>query len=559
MTKQNKNWWKEAIIYQIYPRSYCDGNGDGIGDLRGIIKKLDYLKELGITMIWISPIFSSPNADNGYDISDFYQIMDEFGTMDDFDLLLAESKKRGIRLLLDIVLNHTSDEHPWFLESRSSRTNSYRDFYIWRDGVGDGPPNNWSSIFEGSAWKYDKKTKQYYLHYFLDKQPDVNWESTRLKQALCDALKFWLDKGIDEFRLDVIPFISKRLDFPDTPHSRISETINNVYANGPKIHDHLKYLYQNVWQHYDCFTMGEGVGISLDEVNDYVAENRQEINAIYHFDHFGLDDGPGGRFDPIPIDYEKFKSIFFTWDQALSEDAWGLIYLGNHDLGRMVNRFGSIQFPKQSAKCLLSIILTMRGTPILYMGDEIGMTNTVFDSIDEVDDIMTVNAYHTHTSNGGNPESFMKAANLTSRDHSRTPMHWSSAKFAGFSSSEPWIRMNPNWKIINVETQLSDPNSVLQYCKDLINFRKENQALTLGKLVPVQTKTATIFAYYRSGMNGDLLIIHNLSDAEDQYLLPHDSWCSLEISNDQVSFDRMTVKLKPWQSIILSNKKDQEL
>ena len=547
----NKSWWKEAVIYQIYPRSFKDSDGDGIGDLPGIISKLDYLQSLGVNLIWMSPIFKSPNADNGYDISDYRDVMDEFGTLEDVDRLISGAHQRGIRVLLDVVLNHTSDEHEWFQQSRSSRDNPYREFYFWRDGQqGGGPPNNWTSFFEGSAWEWDEQTRQYYLHYFVKKQPDLNWEHPPVREEMVDLLRFWLDRGVDGFRLDVLPLISKRTEFKDTPYTVFLDTITNVYANGPRIHEFLHLLHNRVWSDYDCFTMGEGIGVTSESVSDYVDESRGELHTIYHFDHLFLNNGPGGKFDVIPVDYQRFKDIFFEWDAALGDSGWGVLCLGNHDFGRMTTHFGSQQYREASAKCLLTILLTLRGTPIIYMGDELGMVNTQFSDMTEIDDVQTRNAFTAHVEGGGDPEEFMDAANVNSRDHVRTPIPWEATDHGGFTSGTPWLALNPNFREINVEDQLGDSNSVLNYCRKLITLRQSSAPLVYGKLIRVHTNVDRLFAYRRVGESGTILVLHNMSDGEMEFTVGSRDLEVITTNYPGVKVENGVAKLLPWQSVV---------
>ena len=387
-----EKWWKEAVVYQVYPRSFNDSNGDGIGDIPGIIEKLDHIKSLGVDVIWLSPVYKSPNDDNGYDISDYYSIMDEFGTMQDFDELLQGIHDRGMKLLMDLVVNHSSDEHAWFQQSKLSKDNPKRDYYIWKKGKNGGPPNNWQSFFSGSAWQYDEHTDEYYLHLFTKKQPDLNWENPALRQEVYKLMKFWLDKGVDGFRMDVISVISKR-NYEDSPYPDFNDTIAHVYANGPKIHDYLKEMYQEVLCKYDAMTVGEGPGIDLENGIKYVAESEKELNMIFHFGHMFIDHGKGGRFDPKPIDFIEFKKVFADWDTKLKDQGWGSIFLGNHDFQRIVSRFGNDgEYWNKSAKLLCLLLMSMRGTPYVYNGDEIGMTNVAFDRIDDYRDVEIMNA-----------------------------------------------------------------------------------------------------------------------------------------------------------------------
>ncbi|MFT7239246.1 MAG: oligo-1,6-glucosidase, partial [Cyclobacteriaceae bacterium] len=420
-------WWKEGVVYQIYPRSFNDSNGDGIGDIQGIIQKLDYLKSLGVDIIWLCPIFSSPNDDNGYDISDYREVMTEFGSMADFDLLLAEMKKRNLRLLMDLVVNHSSDEHAWFVESRSSLDSPKRDYYIWKKGVNGGPPNNWQSFFGGDAWRYDEQTDEYFLRLFTSKQPDLNWENDNVRREVYDVMKFWLDKGIDGFRMDVISLISKR-GYEDTPFEELNETVQKVYANGPRVHEFLQEMNKEVMSKYDMMTVGEGPGIALENGLDYVGIGRKELNMVFHFDHMFIDHGPEGKFDFQPYDLIKFKKIFSDWDKELASKGWNSIFLGNHDFPRIVSRFGNDQeYWKESAKALGLLLHTLRGTTYIYQGDEIGMTNVAFPTIEDYRDIETHNVFQEVKKNNGDLDALMKQIHIQGRDNARTPIQWSAA------------------------------------------------------------------------------------------------------------------------------------
>ncbi len=546
--------WKESVIYQIYPRSYQDSNGDGIGDLKGITNRLPYLSELGVDMIWMSPIFASPNADNGYDTADYYAIMDDFGSMDDFDELLEAAHSYGIGILLDVVLNHSSDEHPWFIKSKSNRTNDYRDYYVWRDGDNNEPPNNWPSFFEGPAWTWDETTNQCYLHLFLDKQPDLNWEHKPMRFELYKMLKYWLDKGVDGFRLDVIPFISKDQNFPDSSYEIFGDTMLNVYASGPRMSEFLGEMHDEVWSKYNCFTLGEGVGIRQENVVQYVDENEKALDAIYHFDHFELDSGPGGKFDVVKVDIKRFKDIFFEWDQTLNTVAWPVNYLGNHDLGRMTSRFGSRQYPEKSAMVLLNVLLTLRGSPIIYMGDELGMENKVFHAIEEFDDVMTRNAYETWMAEGGNNNEFIKAANLSSRDHARTPMPWSTADHGGFTDGQPWIPLNPQYQQVNVDDQRRRVDSVFHFTRRAITIRRNEKALLSGSMERLPENSDTIFAYRRIVDDAEIVVLHNMSDLIQNYFDIESKDYLVLLSNYNVEQQSDAILLNPWQTIILKRK-----
>ncbi len=509
MTYFNRQWWKEAIIYQIYPRSFKDSNNDGIGDLKGIISELDHLKNLGVDVIWLSPMYKSPNADNGYDISDYENIMTEFGTMVDFDDLLRGIHERGLKLIIDLVVNHSSDEHVWFQESRKSRDNPYRDFYIWKKPKPDGsPPNNWKSFFSGSAWQWDEITQEYYLHLFAVKQPDLNWENPALRHHIYNMMHFWLKKGVNGFRMDVIPFLSKDQSFPDSDGSL------EFYANGPRIHEFLKEMNQEVLSKYDIMTVGEAFGVSTNEALDYVGKDRNELQMIFHFDHAV----PRDEINFIQPNPEwtlpQLKSIFQKWDTTMKNDGWNSIYWGNHDNPRIISRLGDTKrYRVKSAKMLATILLTLRGTPYIYQGDEIGMTNCPFDSIDEFDDVQVKNAWNSLILNQHKDASlFLKAANKIARDHARTPMQWSNTKNGGFTEGDKtWLKVNPNFKKINVRADNDNPNSILNYYKALIRFRKEHLVLVYGAFEDILPEHEKIYAYIRSSENKELLIINNVS------------------------------------------------
>ncbi len=509
MTYFNRQWWKETIIYQIYPRSFKDSNNDGIGDLKGIISELDHLKNLGVDVIWLSPMYKSPNADNGYDISDYENIMTEFGTMVDFDDLLRGIHERGLKLIIDLVVNHSSDEHVWFQESRKSRDNPYRDFYIWKKPKPDGsPPNNWKSFFSGSAWQWDEITQEYYLHLFAVKQPDLNWENPALRHHIYNMMHFWLKKGVDGFRMDVIPFLSKDQSFPDSDGSL------EFYANGPRIHEFLKEMNQEVLSKYDIMTVGEAFGVSTNEALDYVGKDRNELQMIFHFDHAV----PRDEINFIQPNPEwtlpQLKSIFQKWDTTMKNDGWNSIYWGNHDNPRIISRLGDTKrYRVKSAKMLATILLTLRGTPYIYQGDEIGMTNCPFDSIDEFDDVQVKNAWNSLILNQHKDASlFLKAANKIARDHARTPMQWSNTKNGGFTEGDKtWLKVNPNFKKINVRADNDNPDSILNYYKALIRFRKENLVLVYGAFEDILPEHEKIYAYIRSSENKELLIINNVS------------------------------------------------
>lgn len=543
----NKTWWKEAIVYQIYPRSFKDSNGDGIGDLPGIIEKLDYIKSLGVTVIWLCPIYQSPNDDNGYDISDYYQIMEEFGTMVDFDTLLAGVHDRGMKLIMDIVPNHTSDEHKWFKESKKSEDNPYRDYYIWQRGKPDQVPNNWLSFFTGSAWQYEEITESYFLHYFSKKQPDLNWENPKLRKEIYEIMHFWFKKGIDGFRMDVISLISKKTDFPDAKSDVFTDIISKYYANGPRVHEFLKEMNKEVLSKYDCMTVGEGPGITLDNALNYVGENRNELHMIFHFDHMYIDNGPGGKYDPIPYNLVDMKNVFTQWDEKLKNKGWGAIFLGNHDFPRIVSRFGNDGlYWQESAKLLATLLLTMRGTPFIYQGDEIGMTNVAYKSIDDYRDIETLNSWKSAIDNCEEPEIMLDLVHAQSRDNARTPMQWDNTQFAGFSSKPPWIKVNDNFELINIAQQETHPNSVLNYYRNMVSFRKKYDTLVYGDYRCLTENDPNIYAYERWDDSYHFLIILNFSDSHLQFSQEIKDDFILKMNNYKENND--VKALRPWEA-----------
>jgi oligo-1,6-glucosidase len=496
-----RQWWKEAVVYQIYPRSFQDSNGDGIGDLPGITSRLEYLRDLGVDVLWLSPHYDSPNADNGYDIRDYRKVMREFGTMQDFDDLLAGVKSRGMRMIVDLVANHTSDEHAWFVESRKSKDNPYRDYYLWRGGKQGSsgellPPNNFGSAFSGSAWTLDPLTGEYYLHLFAAKQPDLNWDNPKVRDEVYDLMRFWLDKGVDGFRMDVIPFISKDAAFPDVlPH----ESQVHINANGPHLHEYLREMNDRVLSHYDCMTVGEAHGITIEDTPRLVDERRHELNMIFNFDTVRLNrDGRNWRAWSLP----ELKAIYTRQDIALGRHSWNTIFLANHDNPRLVSAFGedSPEFRVASAKLLVTMLLTLKGTPYLYQGDELGMTNYPFGSIDEYDDIEAKNAW-THDVLTGRESAEHYLGNLAkvSRDHARTPMQWDASPNGGFTTAtKPWLAVNPNYTAINAAQATADPDSIYHYTQRLLGLRKSTLAFAYGDYEDLAPDHPSLFLYTRT-------------------------------------------------------------
>jgi oligo-1,6-glucosidase len=536
-----KTWWKESVVYQIYPRSFHDTNGDGVGDIKGITEKLDYLKDLGVDVIWLSPVYQSPNDDNGYDISDYRAIMDEFGTMDDWEEMLHEVHARGMKLIMDLVVNHSSDEHKWFEESRKSKDNPYRDYYIWREGKEGKEPNNWESAFSGSVWDYDEKSDEYYLHLFSPKQPDLNWENPELRQEVYDMMKWWLDKGIDGFRMDVINFISKVPNLPDAPNPNGKRYVHggDYFMNGPRIHEYLKEMNEKVLSHYDVMTVGEMPGVDVAEAQNYTADDRNELNMVFQFEHVDLDSGDG-KWDVQPLKLKDLKDTFTKWQKGLEGAGWNSLYLNNHDQPRMVSRFGDdTTYRVESAKMLATFLHTLQGTPYIYQGEELGMTNVHFDSIDEYKDIETLNMYKEKVAQEKeDPVNIMHSIYKKGRDNARTPMQWDDSKNAGFTSGNPWIKVNPNYKEINAEDAVNDPDSVYQYYKELIRLRKENPILVYGQYDLILEEHEQIYAYTRRYEGETLLVILNFSDQESEFVLPEGlkhGGKSLLISNYEVN------------------------
>ncbi|MBL0385393.1 alpha-glucosidase [Tumebacillus sp. ITR2] len=519
-----RKWWKEGTVYQIYPRSFADSNGDGIGDIPGIITKLDYLKNLGIDIIWLSPVYKSPNDDNGYDISDYQDIMDEFGTMADWDNLLAELHARGMKLIMDLVVNHSSDEHRWFVESRKSKDNPYRDYYIWRAGEGDREPNNWESIFSGSAWQHDELTDEYFLHLFSKKQPDLNWENPKVRDEIYNMMTWWLDKGVDGFRMDVINMISKVEGLPSAPaqEGRKYAGGGDYFMNGPRIHEYMREMNEKVLSKYDIMTVGETPGVTPEQAIDYVNEDRHELHMLFQFELMDVDSGHG-KWDIIPYKLTDLKRILSKWQYGLGHGkGWNSLYMNNHDQPRMVSRFGNDEtYRLQSAKMLGTLLHTQQGTPYVYQGEELGMTNVKFDSIDQYKDIETLNMYHEKVHEQGvDPAHVMLTIYIKGRDNARTPMQWDDSANAGFTTGTPWIEVNPNYTEINAKQAVSDPNSIYNYYKRLIRTRKDNLVLVYGEFDELLADSETFYAYTRTLDNERALVVLNFTAQDQTFTLP---------------------------------------
>ncbi|MGG3858177.1 alpha-glucosidase [Metabacillus fastidiosus] len=514
-----RKWWKEAVAYQIYPRSFMDSDGDGIGDLHGIISKLDYLKEFGIEVIWICPIYESPNDDNGYDISNYKGIMEEFGTMDDFDELLAEVHKRGMKLIMDLVINHTSDEHPWFVESRSSKTNRYRNYYIWREGKDGKEPNNWESIFGGSAWEYDDKTDEYYLHLFSMKQPDLNWENKEVRKSLYEMINWWLDKGIDGFRVDAISHIKKVPGFPNLPNPDKMPFVPSFegHMNREGIQDFLGELKRETFDKYDIMTVGEANGVSVEDAEEWVGEEKGKFNMVFQFEHLDL----WGKDVTTGIDIQELKKTFTHWQKGLESFGWNALFLENHDQPRSVSTWGnSEEYRVESAKSLATMFFLMQGTPFIYQGQEIGMTNVKYSAITDYDDVATKNLYIEERARGKSHEEIMEIIWKNGRDNSRTPMQWTDEINAGFTTGKPWLPVNSNYCSINVKQSMQDPDSIYHYYKKMIELRKEHEALIYGSYDPVLEEHDKIFAYTRTLNEDVFLIMANLFEEKASFAFP---------------------------------------
>ncbi|MGO1995683.1 MAG: glycoside hydrolase family 13 protein [Staphylococcus equorum] len=507
----NKQWWKEAVAYQVYPRSFNDSNNDGIGDLQGVIEKLDYIQDLGIDIIWLSPMYKSPNDDNGYDISDYQDIMDEFGTMEDFDQLLDGVHQRGMKLILDLVVNHTSDEHPWFIESKSSKDNPKRDWYIWKDPKADGSePNNWESIFNGSTWEYDKTTGQYYFHLFSKKQPDLNWENKDVKAAVFNMMNWWFEKGIDGFRVDAITHIKKTFEAGDlpVPEGKTYAPAFDVDMNQPGIHDWLQEMKDESLSHYDIMTVGEANGVNPDNADVWVGEDKGKFNMIFQFEHLGL-----WNTGDIKFDVKAYKDVLNRWQKKLEDIGWNALFIENHDQPRRVSTWGDDErFWYESATSHAVVYFLQQGTPFIYQGQEIGMTNYPFESVETFNDVAVVNEYNIVKAQGGDLTELLNKHKMENRDNSRTPMQWSNGINGGFSEHEPWFPVNPNYTEINVSSQQQDSNSILNFYKSLIQLKKSHDIFTYGTFNLIDAENEHVFAYIRELDGKRVLVVGNLTD-----------------------------------------------
>lgn len=547
-----RNWWKEAVVYQIYPRSFMDSNGGGIGDLKGITSKLDYLKELGIDVIWMSPIYQSPNDDNGYDISNYQAIMDEFGTMDDFDELLKEAHQRGIKIVMDLVVNHTSDEHQWFVESRKSEDNPYSDYYIWREG--NQAPNNWGSCFGGSAWQYDESRNMYYLHLFSKKQPDLNWDNPQVRKEVFDMMTWWCEKGIDGFRMDVISMISKTEEMPDGEVHGLYGEFGPYCIHGPNVHKYLKEMNEKVLSKYDLMTVGETPGVTTEQAKLYAGEHSHELNMVFQFDHVDAK-GKYGKWTDQKQPLPQLKEILSKWQTELYGEAWNSLFWDNHDQPRAVSRFGNDapEYRISSAKMLATCLHMMQGTPYIYQGEELGMTNYPFESPSDFKDIESINAYKEWCEDGVvSHEEFWPCIKFTSRDNARTPVQWDDTENAGFTVGTPWISVNPNYKEINAKAELSDPDSVFHYYKKLIALRKQYPVIVYGKYELLLPEDEKLFVYTRTLENEKLLTVCNFSEEEQEFQIPYDfGQGDCLIANYPNDYKNGFVILRPYEAFVL--------
>lgn len=556
-----RKWWKESIVYQIYPRSFKDSNADGVGDINGVTEKLDYLKELGIDVIWLSPVYQSPNDDNGYDISDYRAIMEEFGTMEDFDRMLRKAHERGIRIVMDLVVNHTSDEHPWFVESRKSTDNPYRDYYIWRPAVDGHEPNNWGSCFSGPAWEYDRQTDMYYLHLFSRKQPDLNWDNPKVRREVFDMMNWWLDKGVDGFRMDVISLISKDPEFPDGKPGINGYASFNEPANGAHVHEYLQEMRREVLDGRDTLTVGECSGVTLEEAVKYARSDGRELNMVFQFEHMDVDADGSNKWSDKKMDLRDLKSILTRWQKGLDTVAWNSLFWENHDQPRSVSRFGDDgEYREQSAKMLATCLHMMQGTPYIYQGEELGMTNVPFRDISDFRDLDSINAYHELTGQGVfTEEEMLKYLRYKSRDNARTPFQWSDGPNAGFTVGTPWIMVNPNYVDVNAEEQMQREDSVFHYYQKLIRLRKENDVIVYGDYELLLPEDKELYVYTRTLGDKMLFVACNFYGNTRTLHLPErfdTPETELLIANYEEVKIKKEMTLRPYEAFVLKTVKN---
>lgn len=551
---EEKKWWKESVVYQIYPRSFKDSNGDGIGDIRGIIEKLDYLKNLGIDVIWLSPVYQSPNDDNGYDISDYQSIMDDFGTLEDWDQMLKGIHDRGMKLMMDLVVNHSSDEHKWFVESRKSKDNPYRDYYIWRPGKDGKEPNNWLSLFGGPAWQYDETTDEYFLHLFSKKQPDLNWKNPKLRKEIYAMMTWWLEKGIDGFRMDVINLISKVDGLPSTDSSDY-DWGGDYFMNGPHVNDYLQEMNREVLSKYGIITVGECPGATTNDAIQYANNEGTELNMIFTFEHMDLDSGPNEKWELRPWKLGDLKEVMTKWQDKLEGKAWNSLYLNNHDQPRMVSRFGNDkEYRVESAKMLGTFLHMLKGTPYIYQGEELGMTNVRFESIEDYEDLETLNMYNEKVNaKNEDPNKVMESIYAKGRDNARTPMQWDDSQNAGFTSGTPWLKLNPNYKEINAKQALEDQNSIFYYYQNLLKLRKKYDVIVYGIYDLILKDNEQIYAYTRSLHDEKLLVVCNFTSNEAEFKCPTNIYYNssqILINNYDIEREESPseITLKPYET-----------
>ncbi len=549
MSEIKKHWYKEMSVYQIWPRSFCDGNGDGIGDLDGIISKLDYIKSLNVDAIWFSPLYPSPNADYGYDISDYRNISPDYGDIEQFKVLIDEAHKRGLKIIMDLVVNHTSDEHEWFKQGKADKNSKYHNYYFWRKGNGKRPPNNWKSVFEGGAWEYDEKLDEYYLHVFAKKQPDLNMDNPEVRREVKDIMKYWLDLGVDGFREDVITYISKREGLPNGIPLPVGAGIEH-YTNGPHVYEYLKEFKDEVLSKYDCFTVGEAPMMTPKLAKTFVTEgDSQVLNLMFHFQHMEADSFLTDWIH-VPFSLKKMKKAFSTWQKEMYGNAWNALYIENHDHPRAIDRFGSKKYHKQSAKMLATMYICQSGTPFIYQGQEIGMTNADFKSVDEFKDVLTFNNQRLFKKLGVSDKKFLSMANRCSREQSRTPVQWDSSDNGGFTTGTPWFKVNDNYKDINVEAQEKDEDSVLNYYRKLLKFRKENEIVIYGDYKEHYKSSSDLFVYERNYEGKRMLVVCSFTEKPVRFTAPEGfdlEKGKLVLQNYDVIYNSNVFMTKPFE------------
>lgn len=551
-----KKWWKECVVYQIYPRSFKDSNGDGIGDLNGITEKMDYLQELGVDVIWLSPVYQSPNDDNGYDISDYQAIMEEFGTMEDFDRMLAAAHEHGLKLVMDLVVNHTSDEHPWFVESRKSVDNPYRDYYIWRPAREGKEPNNWGSCFSGPAWEYDQETDEYYLHLFSKKQPDLNWDNPNVRQEVFDMMNWWLDKGVDGFRMDVISLISKKPDLPDGKAGINGYASFNEPANGPHVHEYLREMREKVLNRADTITVGECSGVTLEEAKQYASADGKELNMVFQFEHMDVDADGTNKWTDKRMDLRDMKAVLTKWQKGLEDIAWNSLFWENHDQPRSVSRYADDgpEYRELSAKMLATCLHMIQGTPYIYQGEELGMTNAPFEDVSDFRDLDSINAYRelVEEQKVFSHQEMMKYLRKKSRDNARTPFQWDDTEQAGFTTGKPWIMVNPNYREVNAARQMEDPDSVFHYYQKLIRLRKEHEIVVYGTYDLLLPESKEIYMYTRTWKDEKLLVVCNFSGDTVKVELPEEFGdAEVLISNYKEVNVKGEMMVRPYEAFVI--------